>query len=71
MGVEASGTFSGTKLQVGLLLMLQAGVVFFHYTTLMVELLKDNAPPEAAVVYDATDMPWAKLVSQVARAYAK
>ena len=27
--------------------------------------------PEAAAVYDAMDMPWAKLVGQIARAYGK
>jgi hypothetical protein len=37
----------------------------------MVEILKDNARPEAAVVYGAIDMPWAKLVGQLAQAYAK
>jgi hypothetical protein len=30
----------------------------------MVEILKDNARPEAADVYGAMDMPWAKLVGQ-------
>ena len=28
--------------------------------------LKDNARPEAGAVYGAIDMPWAKLVSQIA-----
>jgi hypothetical protein len=37
----------------------------------MVEILKDNARPEAGAVYDAIDMPWAKLVGQIARAYGK
>ena len=39
--------------------------------TLMVEILKDNTRPEAATVYDALDMPWAKLVGQIAQAYGK
>jgi hypothetical protein len=34
----------------------------------MVEILKDNARPEAAAVYTAMDMPWAKLVGQIAQA---
>jgi hypothetical protein len=38
---------------------------------LMVEILKDNARPEAGPVYSAIDMPWAKLVGQIARAYGK
>ena len=69
--VDASGTFSETKRQVGLLRMLQAGVIVSEYTTLMVEILKDNARPEAGEVYAAMDMGWAKLVGQIAQAYGK
>jgi len=69
--VDASATLSGIKLQAGLLRMLWAGVVLSRDTTLMAELFKDNAPPDAAAVYDAMDMPRAKLVSQVAQACAK
>jgi hypothetical protein len=36
-----------------------------------VEILKDNARPEASAVYAAMDMPWAKLVGQIAHAYGK
>src|SRR6266480_4369638 len=71
VAVDASGTFSETKRQVGLLRMLQAVVILSGYTTLMVEILKDNARPEAGEVYGAMDMPWAKLVGQVAQAYGK
>ena len=71
MAVDASGTFSETKRQVGLLRMLQGGVIISDYATLMVEILKDNARPEAGAVYGAMDMPWAKLVGQIARAYGK
>ena len=71
VAVDACGTFSETKHHVGLLRMVQAGVVVSDYTTLMVEILKDNARPEAAAVYGAMDMDWAKLVGQVAAAYAK
>jgi nicotinamidase-related amidase len=71
VAVDASGTFSETKRQAGLLRMLQAGVILSDYATLMVEILKDNGRPEAAAVYGAMDMPWAKLVGQVAQAYAK
>jgi nicotinamidase-related amidase len=71
VAVDASGTFSETKRQVGLLRMLQAGVIVSDYATLMVEILKDNARPEATEVYGAMDMGWAKLVGQVANAYQK
>ena len=71
VAVDASGTFSETKRQVGLLRMQKAGVILSDYATLMVEILKDNARPEAGEVYGAMDMPWAKLVGQIAQAYGK
>jgi nicotinamidase-related amidase len=71
VAVDASGTFSETKRQAGLLRMLQAGVIVSDYATLMVEILKDNGRPEAGDVYAAMDMGWAKLVSQIAQAYGK
>ncbi len=67
----ASGTFSDTKREAGLLRMQQAGVIVSDYATLMVEILKDNARPEAAAVYGALDMPWATLVGQISKAYGK
>jgi nicotinamidase-related amidase len=70
VAVDACGTFSRTKHQVGLLRMMQAGVVLSDYATLMIEILKDNARPEAGAVYDAIDMDWAKLVGQIAKAHA-
>ncbi len=71
VAVDASGTFSETKRQAGLLRMQQAGVIVSDYGTLMVEILKDNGRPEAAAVYAALDMPWATLVGQIAQAYGK
>jgi nicotinamidase-related amidase len=71
VAVDASGTFSQTKREVGLLRMQQAGVILSDYGTLMIEILKDNASPLAAAVYDALDMAWAKLVGQLAKAYRK
>src|SRR5206468_11388220 len=69
VAVDASGTVSQTKREVGLLRMQQAGVILSDYGTLMIEILKDNANPLAAAVYDALDMAWAKLVGQLAKAY--
>jgi len=71
VAVDASGTFSESKRQAGILRMLQAGVVISDYATLMVEILKDNARPEAGEVYAAMDMGWAKLVGQFAQAFGK
>jgi nicotinamidase-related amidase len=69
VAVDACGTFNETKRQVGLLRMIQAGVIISDYATLMIEILKDNARPEAGAVYSAIDMDWAKLVGQIAKAY--
>jgi nicotinamidase-related amidase len=71
VAVDASGTFNETKRETGLLRMTQAGVVVSDYATLMVEVLGDNSRPEAGEVYAALDMPWAKLVGQIAKAYGK
>jgi hypothetical protein len=71
VAVDASGTFSETKRQAGLLRMTQAGVIVSNYATLMVEILKDNRRPEARAVYEALNMPWATLVGQIAGAMRK
>lgn len=68
VAVDACGTFSKTKHQVGLLRMMQAGVILSDYATLMIEVLKDNGRPEVGAVYGALDMDWAKLVGQLAQA---
>jgi hypothetical protein len=64
VAVDASGTFSPTKREAGLLRMQQAGVVPSDYSTLIVEILKDNANPLAGAVYAALDLPWAVLADQ-------
>ena len=71
MAVDASEIFSETERDAGLLRMQQAGVILAEYATVMVEILKDNARPEAAAVYDALDMAWATLVGQISKAYSK
>jgi nicotinamidase-related amidase len=71
VAVDACGTFSKTKHEVGLLRMMQAGVILSDHATLMMEILKDNGRAEAGAVYKAIDMDWAKLVGQIAQANAK
>ena len=71
VAVDACGTFNQTKREVGLLRLLQAGVIVADYQTLMMEVMKDNGRPEAGAVYGAIDMDWAKLVGQLAHAYGK
>ena len=69
--IDASGTFSETKRITGLLRMVQAGVIVTDYSTVAVEMLKDNASPKAGDLYGALDMPFAGLVGQLASAFAK
>lgn len=65
VAVDASGTFNPTKRETGILRLAQSGVVVADGASLMVEILADNARPEAAEVYAALDMDWAMLVGQV------
>ena len=60
MAVDASGTFNETKRQAGPQRMLLAGVIVSDYSTLMVEILKDNGNPEAGPVYEDMATDWAK-----------
>ena len=69
--IDASGTFSETKRITGLLRMVQAGVIVTDYSTVAVEMLKDNASSKAGALYGALDMPFAGLVGQLAGAFAK
>ncbi len=69
--IDASGTFSETKRITGLMRMVQAGVVVIDYSTVAVEMLKDNASPKAGELYAALDMPFAVLVGQFAGAFTR
>lgn len=71
VAVDACGTFSQTKHEAGLLRMQQAGVILSDYATLAVEILKDNGRADAGAVYGALAMPFAVLVGQMAKAYAR
>ena len=54
VAVDACGTFSQTKREVGLLRMLQAGVITTDYASLMVEILRNvpDARHQADLVID-------------------
>jgi len=65
VAVDASGTFNMTKRETGILRLTQSGVVVADGSSLMVEILGDNARPEAAEVYGALAMDWSILVGQV------
>jgi hypothetical protein len=67
VAVDASGTFSETRRQAELLRMPQAGVILSDYATLMVEILKDNARPEAGEVYGASTWAGPSLLAKSPR----
>lgn len=60
--VDASGGFSRTQVEMGVARMQQAGVVPVCYSNVAVEILADNAAPEAEAVYAALGMPFSGLV---------
>jgi nicotinamidase-related amidase len=65
VAVDASGTFNTTKRETGMIRLTQSGVVTADASSLMVEILGDNASPKAQEVYTALGMDWAMLVGQV------
>ena len=60
--IDASGGFSQTQVDMGVLRMQQAGVIPLGYSSVAVELLADNVAPEAEAVYAALGMPFGALV---------
>ena len=55
----------------GILRMQQAGVVPVGYSTVAVELLADNAAPEAEAVYGALGIPFSVLVFGLRQYYSQ
>ncbi|MFW0753925.1 isochorismatase family protein [Pseudomonas sp. H11T01] len=60
--IDASGGFTQTQVAMGVVRMQQAGVIPVGYSSVAVEILADNAAPEAEAVYAALGMPFAGLV---------
>lgn len=69
--IDASGGFSKTQVQMGVARMQQAGVVPVCYSNVAVEILADNAAPEAQAVYAALGMPFAGLVFGLKQYYSR
>lgn len=65
VAVDASGTFNQTKRETGIQRLVQSGVVVSDSSSLMVEILADNASSKAMDMYSVLDMDWATLVHQV------
>ncbi|MEW9586184.1 isochorismatase family protein [Paraburkholderia sp. DGU8] len=69
--IDASGGFSRTQVDMGVLRMQQAGVIPVGYSNVAVEMLADNAAPEAQAVYTALGIPFAGLVFDLKQAFSK
>ena len=60
--IDASGGFSRTQVDMGVMRMQQAGVIPVGYSNICVEMLGDNAAPEAGAVYGALGIPFSGMV---------
>jgi nicotinamidase-related amidase len=69
--IDASGGFTRTQVDMGVLRMQQAGVVPVGYSNVAVEILADNASPEAEAVYAALGMPFGSLVFGLRQYYSR
>jgi nicotinamidase-related amidase len=69
--IDASGGFSQTQVDMGILRMQQAGVVPVGYSNVAIEILADNAAPEAEAVYAALGMPFSALVFGLRQYYSQ
>jgi nicotinamidase-related amidase len=69
--IDASGGFSQTQVNMGIVRMQQAGVVPVGYSNVAIEILADNAAPEAGAVYAALGMPFSTLVFGLRQYYSQ
>jgi len=69
--IDASGGFSQTQVDMGILRMQQAGVVPVGYSNVAIEVLADNAAQEAEAVYAALGMPFSALVFGLRQYYSQ
>jgi len=68
IAIDACGTFSHHKREAGLARLTTLGIEVSDYATMMVEIMADNADPQANAIYSALDMPFATLMGQVSSA---
>jgi nicotinamidase-related amidase len=68
--IDASGGFSQTQVDMGIVRMQQAGVVPVGYSNVPIEILADNAAPEAEAVYAALGIPFSTLVFGLRQYYS-
>ena len=68
---DASGGLGQTQVDMGIVRMLQAGVVPVGYFNAGIEILADNAAPEAEAVYAALGIPFSALVFRLRQYYSQ
>ena len=68
--VDASGSFTKEQQELGVARMVQAGVIPVGYSNAAVEILGDNAAPEANAVYSALNLPFSGLVFNLKQYYS-
>jgi len=68
--IDASGAFSQTQVDMGIVRMQQSGVVPVGYSNVAIEILADNAAPEAEAVYAALGIPFSTLVFGLRQYYS-
>ena len=69
--IDASGGFSQTQDEMGIVRMQQAGVVPVGYSNVAIEILADNAAPDAEEVYAALGIPFSTLVFGLRQYYSQ
>jgi nicotinamidase-related amidase len=69
--IDASGGFSQTQVDMGIVRMQQAGVIPVGYSNVAIEILADNAAPEAEAVYSALGIPFSTLVFGLKQYYSQ
>jgi nicotinamidase-related amidase len=69
--IDASGGFTQTQVDMGVLRMQQAGVIPVSYSNVAVEILADNAAPEAEAVYAALGMSFSGLLFGLKQYYSR
>jgi nicotinamidase-related amidase len=69
--IDASGGFSQTQVDMGILRMQNAGVIPVCYSNVAIEILADNAAPEAEAVYAALGIPFSTLVFGLKQYYSR
>jgi nicotinamidase-related amidase len=69
--IDASGGFSQIQVDMGIARMQQAGVIPVCYSNVAIEILADNAAPEAEAVYAALGIPFSTLIFGLKQYFSK